>query len=50
MKLYVISADTHNDSYGSQISVFGVFDKEHVYEALEELQKEYGYYFEVNER
>lgn len=49
MKLYDISADTHNDSYGSQISVFGVFDKEHVYEALEELQKEYGYYFEVNE-
>lgn len=49
MKLYVISADTYNDSWGSQISMFGVFDKEHVYDALEELQKEYDYYFEVNE-
>lgn len=26
MKLYVISADTYNDSWGSQISIFGVFD------------------------
>lgn len=25
------------------------FDEEHVYDALEELQKEYDYYFEVNE-
>ena len=41
MKLYVISADTYNDSWGSQISIFGVFDEEHVYDALEELQKEY---------
>lgn len=49
MKLYVISADTYNDSWGSQISIFGVFDEEHVYDALEELQKEYDYYFEVNE-
>lgn len=49
MKLYVISADTYNDSWGSQISIFGVFDEEHVYDALEELQKEYNYYFEVNE-
>ena len=49
MKLYVISADTYNDSWGSQISMFGVFDEEHVYDALEELQKEYDYYFEVNE-
>ena len=37
MKLYVISADTYNDSWGSQISMFGVFDEEHVYDALEEL-------------
>ena len=49
MKLYVISADTYNDSWGSQISMFGVFDEEHVYDALKELQKEYDYYFEVNE-
>ena len=49
MKLYVISADTYNDSWGSQISMFGVFDEEHIYDALEELQKEYDYYFEVKE-
>nr|DAZ13710.1 MAG TPA: hypothetical protein [Caudoviricetes sp.] len=49
MKLYVISADTYNGSWGSRISMFGVFDEEHVYDALEELQKEYDYYFEVNE-
>lgn len=29
--------------------MFGVFDEEHVYDALKELQKEYDYYFEVNE-
>ena len=49
MKLYVISADTYNGSWGSRISMFGVFDEEHVHDALEELQKEYDYYFEVNE-
>ena len=49
MKLYVISADTYNGSCGSRISMFGVFDEEHVYDALEELEKEYDYYFEVNE-
>ena len=49
MKLYVIIADTYNGSLGSRISMFGVFDEEHVYDALEELKKEYDYYFEVNE-
>lgn len=48
MKLYVISADTHDDSWGSQISMFGVLDEEHVYDALEELQQKYNYNFEVN--
>lgn len=49
MKLYVISADTYDDSYGSQISIFGVYDKDHVDIALKGLQEKYDYYFEVNE-
>lgn len=49
MKLYVISANTYEDSWGAQISIFGVFDDEHVHSALEELEKKYNYFFEVNE-
>ena len=49
MKLYVISADTYDDSYGAQISIFGVFDEMHLHNALEKLQKKYSYYFTVNE-
>lgn len=49
MKLYVISADKYTDPWGSQISMFGVFDEEHVYDVLEELQQKYNYNFEVNE-
>lgn len=49
MKLYVISADTYNDSWGSQISIFGVYDEDHVDIALKGLQEKYDYYFEVNE-
>ena len=49
MKLYVISADTYDCSWGSQISIFGVFNEEHLDNALEELQQKYNYRFEVNE-
>ena len=49
MKLYVISANTYESSWGAQISIFGVFDEEHVHDALEELQKEYDYFFETHE-
>lgn len=49
MKLYVISANTYEDSWGAQISIFGVYDEEHVHSALEELEKEYDYFFETNE-
>lgn len=49
MKLYVISANTHEGSLGAQISIFGVFDEAHVHSALEELKKEYDYFFETHE-
>ena len=49
MKLYVISADTYDGSWGSEISIFGVFNEEHLDNALEELQQKYNYRFEVNE-
>ena len=49
MKLYVISANTYESSWGAQISIFGVFDEAHVYGALEELEKEYDYFFEAHE-
>ena len=39
MKLYVISADTYEESYGSQISIFGVFDTSHLDSALKEFRK-----------
>ena len=37
MKLYVISANTYEDSWGTEINIFGVYDEEHVQRALEEL-------------
>ena len=49
MKLYVISADTYEDSWGAQISIFGVYDEEHVHSALEELKKKHDYFFKVDE-
>lgn len=49
MKLYVISANTYEGSWGAQISIFSVFDDEHVHSALEELEKEYDYFFETQE-
>lgn len=49
MKLYVISADTYDGSWGSEISIFGVFDEEHLENALKGLQEKYDYYFEINE-
>ena len=49
MKLYVISADTYDGSCGSEISIFGVFDEEHLENALKGLQEKYDYYFEINE-
>lgn len=49
MKLYVVSANTYEDSWCAEISIFGVFDDEHVHSALEELRKKYNYFFEVDE-
>ena len=49
MRLYVVSADTYNASWGTQISIFGVFNENHLADALEELQQKYNYNFEVNE-
>lgn len=44
MKLYVISADTYEDSYGATISIFGVYDSlEKAKEAIEELNDRYLY-------
>ena len=49
MRLYVVSADTYNASWGTQISIFGVFNENHLADALEELQQKYNYNLEVNE-
>lgn len=49
MKLYVISADTYDGVWGSEINIFGVFDEEHLESALKGLQEKYGHYFNVNE-
>ena len=49
MRLYVVSADTYNASWGTQIIIFGVFNENHLADALEELQQKYNYNFEVNE-
>ena len=34
MRLYVVSADTYNASWGTQISIFGVFNENHLADAL----------------
>lgn len=50
MKLYVISADTYEDSWGSMISIFGVCDSlESAENAIKELSKENDYLYEINE-
>lgn len=50
MKLYVVSADTYEDSWGSMISIFGVYDSLELAEnAIKELKKKNDYLYEVNE-
>lgn len=49
MKLYVISANTYEDSWGVEINILGVYDEEHVQRALEELEEKYSYFFKVDE-
>ena len=40
MDLYVVTADTYEDSYGAEITLFGVFDTEKkAIECVEELKK-----------
>lgn len=40
MDLYVVTADTYTDSYGAEITLFGVFDtEEKAIECVEELKK-----------
>lgn len=41
MELYVVTADTYEDSYGAEITLFGVFDtEEKAIERMEELKKD----------
>ena len=48
MIVYVITADTYQDNYGAEISMFGVFEDEtKANEAVKELNKKYNYYFEI---
>ena len=50
MKLYVISADTYQDSWGSEISIFGIYDSlEAAENAIKELNKKNDYLYEINE-
>lgn len=49
MKLYVISANTYEGSWGAETNIFGVYDEEHVQKALEELEEKYNYFFKVDE-
>ena len=50
MKVYVIYADTYEDSWGCQISLFGVYDS---YEKAEvkakELSEETGLWYQIEE-
>ena len=50
MKLYVISADTYQDSWGSEISIFGIYNSlEAAENAIKELNKKNDYLYKINE-
>lgn len=46
--LYVLTANTYEDSYGSEITLFGVFDtEEKAIERMEELKKEHKFVYMI---
>lgn len=50
MKLYVISADTYENSYGAEISIFGVYSSLDLAEnAIKELSKKNDYLYKIDE-
>lgn len=50
MKVFVVYADTYDDSWGCQISLFGIYDSYERAEAIvEELIKENRLYYQIEE-
>lgn len=49
MKVFIVTADTHNDYYGSKISLFGVFTTKQKAEQRKADLSKLGYHADVNE-
>ena len=49
MKVFILTADTHNDYYGSEISLFGVFTTKQKAEQRKADLSKLGYHADVNE-
>lgn len=49
MKVYVVTADTYDDSYGTEISLFGIFTTQRKAEQRKCDLEKLGYYVHINE-
>lgn len=49
-KVYLLSADTYEDCFGCEITVFGVFTTKRKAQKMKaKLEKEYSYIFQIDE-
>lgn len=49
MKVYVVTADTYNDNYGTEISLFGIFTTKRKAEQRKYDLEKLGYDADINE-
>ena len=49
MNVFIVTADTHNDYYGSEISLFGLFTTKQKAEQRKADLSKLGYHADVNE-
>lgn len=49
MKVYVVTADTYNDNYGTEISLFGIFTTQRKAEQRKYDLAKIGYDVDINE-
>ena len=49
MKVYVVTADTYNDDYGTDISLFGIFTTQRKAKQRKLDLSKLGYYVDINE-
>lgn len=49
MKVYVVTADTYNDNYGTEIRLFGIFTTQIKAEQRKDDLEKLGYYVHINE-